>query len=142
MNSSLPPDGLNCQEAFVTLASEHSERLVEFYGALLGQQASPHLPNRYAEFALAGLRLAIFRPQERNVAEFVHPSSGGMSLCLEVADLEGAIAHLTALGYPPPGPILTASHGREVYAYDPDGNRLILHQKPVSVRGEQDANPN
>ncbi|EKQ68223.1 Glyoxalase/Bleomycin resistance protein/Dioxygenase superfamily [Leptolyngbyaceae cyanobacterium JSC-12] len=55
-------------------------------------------------------------------------SSLGMSLCLEVENLEGAIAHLTQLGYPPPGEILTASHGREIYAYDPDGNWLILHQ--------------
>ncbi|MBD0267928.1 MAG: VOC family protein, partial [Cyanobacteria bacterium Co-bin8] len=46
----------------------------------------------------------------------------------EVVDLEGAIAHLTTLGYPPPGPVMIASHGREIYAYDPDGNRLILHQ--------------
>jgi hypothetical protein len=51
-----------------------------------------------------------------------------MSLCLEVANLDQAIARLTHLGYPPPGPILTASHGREIYAYDHDGNRLILHQ--------------
>ncbi len=51
-----------------------------------------------------------------------------MSLCLKVPDLEVAIAHLTRLGYPPPGEILTASHGREIYAYDPDGNWLVLHQ--------------
>lgn len=57
---------------------------------------------------------------------------GAMSLCLEVRNLESAIAHLTALGYPPPGEILTASHGREIYAYDPAGNRLILHQSIVS----------
>jgi hypothetical protein len=51
-----------------------------------------------------------------------------MSLCLEVTDLENAIAHVTALGYPPPGEIITGSHGREIYAYDPDRNRLIIHQ--------------
>ncbi len=51
-----------------------------------------------------------------------------MSLCLEVSNLEDAIAHLKTLGYPPPGNISIASHGREIYAYDPDGNRLILHQ--------------
>lgn len=132
MNSPPQPKRLNCQEAFVTLASAQFERLVEFYGALLGQQASPYMPNRYAEFALSGLRLGIFRPQEKHLTEFAQPASGGMSLCLEVADLGGAIAHLTALGYPPPGPILTASHGQEIYAYDPDGNRLILHQKPAT----------
>jgi len=52
----------------------------------------------------------------------------GMSLCLEVESLDAAIAHLSQLGCPPPGNILTASHGREIYAYDPDGNWLILHQ--------------
>jgi hypothetical protein len=51
-----------------------------------------------------------------------------MSLCLEVEDIYGAIAHLTAIGYPPPGSLMTTSHGREIYGYDPDGNRLILHQ--------------
>jgi hypothetical protein len=49
-------------------------------------------------------------------------------MCLEVNNLEDVIAHLTDLGYPPPGEIAIASHGREIYAYDPDGNRLILHQ--------------
>ncbi|MBF2028247.1 MAG: VOC family protein [Oscillatoriales cyanobacterium C42_A2020_001] len=52
----------------------------------------------------------------------------GMSLCLEVESLERAIAHLSQLGCPPPGNILTASHGQEIYACDPDGNWLILHQ--------------
>ena len=32
------------------------------------------------------------------------------------------------LGIFKPKEILTASHGKETYAYDPDGNRLILHQ--------------
>ena len=43
-------------------------------------------------------------------------------------NLEQAIACLTNLGYTPPGEIIEASHGREIYAYDPAGNRLILHQ--------------
>jgi hypothetical protein len=30
--------------------------------------------------------------------------------------------------YAPPGEITTASHGREIYAYDPNSNRLILHE--------------
>ncbi|MHC5860203.1 VOC family protein [Nostoc sp.] len=55
-----------------------------------------------------------------------------ISLCLEVSNLEDAIAHLTSLGYPPPGEISIASHGKEIYAYDPDGNRLILHQAIVN----------
>ncbi|MFM6271339.1 MAG: hypothetical protein ACKPFA_33295, partial [Dolichospermum sp.] len=55
-------------------------------------------------------------------------NSAHASLCLEVNNLESAISYLTSLGYPPLGIIYTASHGKEIYAYDPDGNRLILHQ--------------
>lgn len=119
--------------AVMTLASVNLETLVAFYSSLLGQEAQPYQRDRYAEFTLPGLRLAIFRPRADQIAQFAAPSSGGMSLCLEVRDLEGAIAHLTHQGYPPPGPVLTASHGREIYAYDPDGNRLILHQRATGA---------
>ncbi len=124
---------LGCARAFITLSSTEFEPLVEFYGALLGQEAKPYQADRYAEFCLPGLRLAIFRPKPDQATQFSAPHSGAMSLCLEVADLGSAIALLTHLGYPPPGPIMTASHGSEIYAYDPDGNRLILHQGLVQV---------
>ena len=128
---------LGCSGAFTTLATTNFEAVVAFYSDLLGQKAQPYQRDRYAEFQLPGLRLGIFKPKADQAAQFSAPSSvpssGGMSLCLEVADLEGAIAHLRSLGYPPPAPMLTASHGREVYAYDPDGNRLILHQSSVST---------
>lgn len=114
--------------ALATLAAFDTEKLVIFYTQLLRQEPKPYIPNVYAEFQLPGLRLGIFKPKQTNQSEFENSVKSGMSLCLEVSDLEGAIAHLTALGCPPPGEILTASHGREIYAYDPDGNRLILHQ--------------
>ncbi len=113
---------------YVTLASTEIDRLTLFYAALFQQQANLWHPARYAEFRLPGLRLALFHPRADHREEFQAQSSGSMSLCLDVADLDTAIAHLTQLGYPPPGPILNASHGREIYAYDPDGNRLILHE--------------
>ena len=116
-----------CTAALVTLAAVEIDKLVLFYTQLLLQEPNPYIPRVYAEFNLTGLRLGIFRPQQKNRSEF-ETAKSGMSLCLEVNDLKGAIAHLNALGYPPPGEILTASHGIEIYAYDPDGNRLILHQ--------------
>jgi predicted enzyme related to lactoylglutathione lyase len=123
---------LNCKSAFIALAAQNLESLVQFYSQLIGQPPMPHIPTVYAEFRLPGLRLGIFRPQSTHASEFENSAYGTLSLCLEVTHLEGAIAHLTALGYPPPGPILNASHGREIYAYDPEGNRLILHQESVS----------
>ncbi len=136
---------LNCTGALVTLAAQHFSVLLEFYCNLLGQPPVVLLPHRYAEFELPGVRLGIFQPREngrgraeetggereviQNSKFKIQNSPQGMALCLEVEDLEAAIAHLTDLGYPPPGKILTASHGREIYAYDPEGNWLILHQR-------------
>ena len=132
-----------CQSVFVTLASVNLKKQVDFYRAFLAIAPQPNTPT-YAEFQLPGIRLAIFRPKENNAAEFIAtgsgssgaqngdrnsgPSSGAMSLCLEVGNLDDAIAHLAALGCAPPGTVVSASHGQEIYAYDPDGNRLILHQ--------------
>lgn len=116
---------ISIQTAFVTLASEQLQDLVMFYQGLLGQEPRMYSPERYAEFMLPGLRLALFKPS--GGSEFAG-TAGRMSLCIEVEDLGGAIAALEQLGYPPPEGIMYASHGQEIYAYDPDGNRLIFHQ--------------
>ncbi len=118
----------NFSQAFVTLAAEDMEKMLAFYVPLLGRQPDVNIEQVYAEFHLPGLRLGIFQPKDSHRQEFERKSSGSMSLCLEVDDLERAIAHLRTLGDRPPGEISTASHGREIYAYDPQGNRLILHQ--------------
>lgn len=115
-------------DAFVTLAANDLETLTQFYSQLLEQEPKPHIPNVYAEFQLSGLRLGIFKSKESHLAEFSNSAQSAMSLCLEVNDLEEAINHLAALRYPSPGETTIAFHGREIYAYDPAGNRLILHQ--------------
>lgn len=114
--------------ALVTIASINFDVVVDFYTQFLGTAPKSYLPSIYAEFPIPGLRLGIFCPKPDNRAEFGHPLQSGMSICLEVDDLEDSIDKLSQLGYPPSGQITTASHGREIYAYDPDGNRLILHQ--------------
>ncbi|WP_413165234.1 VOC family protein [Capilliphycus salinus ALCB114379] len=119
---------VHCFEAFVTLAATDIKIIVEFYTQFLGIEPQPYLPEIYAEFQLPGLKLGIFKPKSTQVGEFIPEGKTGISLCLEVPNLEAAIAELSRLGYPPPGEILSASHGQEIYAYDPLGNRLILHQ--------------
>lgn len=120
---------LHTSTVFVTLVDPDGETLTRFYSLLFGEP-SVHIPRVYSEFQLPGLRLGLFEPQENHADEF-SGRSGGMSLCVEVADLERAIAQFAALGCPPPGEITIASHGREIYAYDPLGNRLILHEKMI-----------
>lgn len=115
-------------DAFITLATFDIEILIDFYSHFLEEKPRNLIPNVYAEFQLSSLKLAIFKPKSSNESQFVAANRSKISLCLEVTDLEQAIAHLKFLGYPPPGNISTASHGREIYAYDPDGNRIILHE--------------
>jgi DNA repair exonuclease SbcCD ATPase subunit len=50
-----------------------------------------------------------------------------MSLCLEIENLETAITCLNSLRTEPSNSITIASHDREVHAYNPIINRLILH---------------
>lgn len=115
------------REVYIALASVRVAEQAEFYRKFLKVTPRPETA-KYAEFQLPGLRLAIFEPKLESRSEFAATGAGPMGFCVEVDDLPRAIAHLTTLGYPPPGEIIHASHGQEIYAYDPDGNRLILHQ--------------
>lgn len=114
---------------FVALAdlTADSASLSAFYAAFFAQTPTVHVPQVYTEFRLPGLRLGIFQPSADHQTEFIG-RAGSMSLCIEVKQLEAAIERLTALGCAPPGTVIQAAHGREIYAYDPAGNRLILHE--------------
>jgi len=112
---------------FVAVSTSNLQTLVDFYRELFQVEPSSHQIAKYAEFELGTLRLGIFHPKVEHQSEFKNIASS-MSLCIEVKDLEQAIATLVNLGYPPTREITKASHGKEIYTYDPDGNRLILHQ--------------
>ena len=115
--------------AWLTIGTDHFTEVVGFYRLVLQQEPEPFSPERYAEFHLPGLRLGIFRPQADHQQEFAQSDHSGFSLCLEVENLETAIARFQRgnLGLNR-SQIQTASHGREIYVYDPVGNRLILHE--------------
>lgn len=116
------------RSAFLTIATIDLDRSVRFYRDLLQREPDFYKPLVYAEFRLIELKLGIFCPKESNRSEFGDSRGSGMSICWEVEDLDGAIAHLVAIGRASATEISHASHGREIYVYDPDGNRLILHQ--------------
>ncbi len=119
---------LRFRRAFVALATPNFEQIVDFYQTLLDQSPKPFMAQRYAEFQLGeSLSLAIFPPKPEQQDAFALNSAGPLSLCLEVEDLASVIAHLDAQDCPH-GEILKASHGQEIYAYDPQGNRLIVYQ--------------
>ena len=115
--------------AWLTIGTAHFTEVVEFYRLVLQQEPKPFSPERYAEFHLPSLRLGIFRPQADHQQEFAQSNHSGFSLCLEVDNLEMAIAQFQRGNLTlNPSQIQTASHGREIYVYDPAGNRIILHE--------------
>jgi predicted enzyme related to lactoylglutathione lyase len=101
--------------------------MVEFYAELLQQSPEPYRPAVYGGFRLPGLELGIFRPSENRQAEFTPPSHS-LSICIELLNLDEAFAELSQLDNIQISALITASHGREFYITDPDGNRIILHQ--------------
>lgn len=127
---------LNPTQLFISLASVNLDQLTEFYRQLLGIQPSQIIPGKYSEFQLVGVRLALFTPKPDHASEFAKPDQSAFSLCINVENLENAIAHLQNIHYPHPLAINHASHGIEVYIYDPDGNRIILYQ-PFDNREEE-----
>ncbi len=122
---------LQYRRAWITIAPKNFKKSCDFYTQLLGKapdrtMTKPGNPDCliYAEFQLPGLTIGLYEPKA--------PQTGGrstLSFCFQVENLEDAIELVTNLGYPPPGEIMTPSHGREIYAFDPDDNRLILYQQ-------------
>lgn len=132
------------EAVFVALAALDLDRLVAFYRGVFKEEPLVYQSDRYAEFALPGLHLALFKPQPTHRHEFTPPDDGRqrpqnatLSLCLVVDQLEPLLERLAMLGYPVQGAIATPSHGREVYAYDPEGNRLIVYE-PTRGGGHED----
>ncbi|WP_242041307.1 VOC family protein [Leptolyngbya sp. FACHB-261] len=120
----------------MTLAAADLPKLRDFYQQVLGCQPQIDQPF-YIEFQLPGLRLGIFKPEQAAAPLTTTPNSPAspclgslcpVSLCLEVADLEAAMAHLATLGLQPSSSLRQPSHGREIDYYDPLGTRLILYQ--------------
>lgn len=119
---------MQIQTAWVTIAAVKFDRSVQFYRRLFQQNPQIFTPEKYAEFAAFGIRLGIYRPTIEESPEkapiTLFPS---VSLCVQIKHLESAIELLNqADAYV--GEIRAVSHGREAYAYDPDGNRIILYE--------------
>ncbi|MFZ9738834.1 MAG: VOC family protein [Prochlorotrichaceae cyanobacterium] len=116
---------------WLTIAAENVEALVLFYTQILDQSPQIHINDRYAEFRLPQFRLGIFKPHRGHREEFdsgTSPSKTSLSLCLEVSNLEEALLRCQNAGATFSGETIEASHGREHYAYDPLGNRIILYE--------------
>lgn len=128
--ANLEGDVMKIQKAWVTIAAVEFDRSVEFYRYLFQQEPQIVTPAKYAVFETAGIRLGIYCPTEEESPEkapiTLFPA---VSLCVQIENVEKAVKHLEPEAHV--GEVRSVSHGREAYAYDPDGNRIILYE-PVS----------
>ncbi|MBD1845065.1 VOC family protein [Cyanobacteria bacterium FACHB-63] len=119
---------MRIQKAWVTIAAVEFDRSVQFYRHLFQQEPTLFTPAKYAEFEAFGIRLGIYRPTTEESPEkapiMLFPA---VSLCVQIENLESVIAHLAQVEAFV-GEVRSVSHGREAYAYDPDGNRIILYE--------------
>lgn len=115
------------ERLWITLAAVNLEAIVSFYTKILGQDPDFYQIDRYAEFNLHHCRLGMFKPQLDQEFRFAPTSTSPMSLCLTVTDLEAARMRLKEAGASL-GNTIVSSHGQEIDAYDPLGNRIILYQ--------------
>ena len=120
---------MEIQTIWVTIAATDIERSRQFYQQIFEQEPMIYNPGIYAEFEKSGLRLGIYQPRS---SEFTEAEFPRMSLCLQVENLEQAISQMTQIGAEI-GQIINASHGREVYVYDCDRNRIILYEPAYSA---------
>lgn len=125
--------GVGVVEATAAIGAEDFSRSVAFYTAFLGREPDHRIGDGHAEFRLPGLRLEIFRPRAGGADDFRNLPGRrlGLGLVFRVVDLPRVIAEVERLGGSVT-PTFDAPHGRECYAYDPDGNRLILVERIVA----------
>jgi predicted enzyme related to lactoylglutathione lyase len=101
----------------------------EFYGNLLGLKEGAVFEHEgevgWVEFEVpGGHTLAIAAASEQ-----WQPSAHGGGLCLELEDLDAALATLTAAGVTIAMPIQDFPICRMALIADPSGNTIALHQK-------------
>ncbi len=123
---------MQIQKAWVTIAAMQFDRSVQFYRCLFQQEPQIFTPEKYAEFQAFGIRLGIYRPTiEESPERSPITLFPAVSLCMQIEDLEKAIALLDQADAHV-SEVRSVSHGREAYAYDPDGNRIILYEPSLS----------
>ncbi len=121
--------GIGLKElAFVGYPVTDFTKARKFYGEILGLQEGLVLEHEgelhWLEYDLAGQTLALARASEQ-----WQPNANGGGACLEVEDLDKAVAHLKAHQVRIVAGIQEYPICRLALISDPDGNTLALHQR-------------
>lgn len=108
---------------FVTYAVTDLDRALTFYRNTLGLKVDETFGDQYVEFDIGGQTLAIMAGHGR-------PGPGGGTVGLNVPNLARSLAELKAQGIEPVMDVIETPVCRMALIQDPDGNLLMLHEKP------------
>jgi catechol 2,3-dioxygenase-like lactoylglutathione lyase family enzyme len=108
------------------------DRSVAFYVGLLDFEMVEQMGAAFARVRRGDLTLWVAGPQSsaaRPMPDGRQPVPGGWNrFVIEVEDLTGTVAALTAAGVPFRNVIVTGPGGKQILAEDPDGNPIELFE--------------
>lgn len=114
--------------AFVGYPVTDFNQARRFYGEILGLKETITFDHEgelgWLEYDLAGQTLALAKASDQ-----WQPNPNGGGACLEVEDLDAAVAYLKSKGVKIAMDILDCPYCRIALVSDPDGNTLALHQR-------------
>ena len=114
---------------FVSVPVRELKRADEFYGQTLGLPRSPHSGERWVEYDLENVAIALISPEAMGpqFLDDFHPNT--TPIALRVPDVAEARAQLQAAGVEFRGNVIDSGVCHIAGFHDPDGNALILHRR-------------
>jgi predicted enzyme related to lactoylglutathione lyase len=112
---------------FVGVPVQDLARSEEFYGGTLGLTKNPNSGERWVEYEIGDLTLALISPAAMGPDFKVEPHS--MPIALRVDDVEAAKAELAAKGVEFGRDTIDSGVCHIAGFKDPDGNALMLHHR-------------
>jgi catechol 2,3-dioxygenase-like lactoylglutathione lyase family enzyme len=113
---------------FVGIPVRDLRRADEFYGKTLGLPRSPHSGDRWVEYDLDNVTLALISPEALGPQFLESFQPNPQPIALRVADVAEARAKLVEAGVEV-ADVIDSGVCHIAGFHDPDGNSLILHRR-------------
>jgi predicted enzyme related to lactoylglutathione lyase len=117
---------------FVAVPVQDLKRADEFYGQTLGLKRNPNSSERWVEYELGNVTLALVSPEA--MGPDFRAEGHQMPIGLRVPDVEAARTKLEAEGVEFVHETIDSGVCRLATFSDPDGNRLQLHRRYAPFR--------
>jgi predicted enzyme related to lactoylglutathione lyase len=112
---------------FVAVPVQDLKRAEEFYGSTLGLQRNPNSGDRWVEYELGNVTLALVSPEALGLD--MEPQGHQMPIALRVADVDEARTKLEAEGVEFMHGTIDSGVCHMATFRDPEGNTLQLHRR-------------